>query len=118
MSPLNRMRKFVHTGVVWSVELQEVSPRPGRTTAALGLRAFLGLLNVPDVAHDWSDTTAPVPSLAPAPRDGVRDSKHWFRVPVMVLVADPFSCDSCPCQLKHSLAIPAEQSLVEIKGRS
>jgi len=37
---LNGVRRFVHTGVVWSVELQEVSPRPGRTTVALGLRAI------------------------------------------------------------------------------
>lgn len=28
--------------IVWGVEFQEVSPRPGRTTVALGLRAYLG----------------------------------------------------------------------------
>jgi hypothetical protein len=33
----------------------------------------------------------------------------------MVLVADPFSCACCPCQLKHPLTIRAEQSLVEVK---
>lgn len=34
------VRKVVHTYGVWNVELQKVSPRPGRTTVALGLRVF------------------------------------------------------------------------------
>jgi len=33
----------------------------------------------------------------------------------MVLVANPFPCACCPCQLKHPLAIPAEHSLVEVE---
>jgi hypothetical protein len=37
---LNGLLRPVHTRDVWSVELQEVSPRPGRTTVALGLRAY------------------------------------------------------------------------------
>ena len=53
-------------------ELQEVSPRPGRTTVALGLRACRGrLLDLAYVDDDWLDAAAPVAALGPAPGDRV-----------------------------------------------
>ncbi|MGH3932658.1 MAG: hypothetical protein ACRDTF_22095 [Pseudonocardiaceae bacterium] len=49
-----------------------MSPRPGRTTVALGFALLRGHFS--DLVHvddDWLDATAPVAALGPAPGDRV-----------------------------------------------
>jgi hypothetical protein len=43
--------------------LQEVSPRPGRTTVALGLRACRGFADLADVGDDGFYASSPVAAL-------------------------------------------------------
>lgn len=99
--------RAVHTRGVWSVELQEVSPRPGRTTVALGLRAFSLHLHVDDVSDNGADALPPLPATRPAPGDCVRDGQEQVRVSAVVLVGDSVADIGCAGELDHLLAVPA-----------
>ena len=57
----------LYPGMACCLELQEVNPRPGRTTMALGLRA---VSDRADVAHvgDGLDASSPVFGFGPSTR--------------------------------------------------
>lgn len=82
--------------IVWGVEFQEVSPRPGRTTVALGLRVFRQL-HLADFSHDGADAGTPLASARPAPSDRVRNGQEQFSIPVNVFIAQPVVDASGSC---------------------
>ena len=65
----------LYPGIACCVELQEVNPRPGRTTMALGLRA---VSDRPDVAHvgDGFDASSPVFGFGLAPGNFVGNGEQ------------------------------------------
>lgn len=83
--------------IVWSVEFQEVSPRPGRTTVALGLRAYPSSYTSRISRTTGADAGAPLAPARPAPSDRVRKGKEQFSIPVDVIVAQPVLDASGSC---------------------
>ena len=67
-----RLRPVFYTLGSLLLELQEVSPRPGRTTVVLGLRALCGLSDLSYVGDDGLDASPPVADLGPAPCHRIR----------------------------------------------
>ncbi len=93
-------------------ELQEVSPRPGRTTVALGLRACLGRSDFSHVGDDGFDASSPVATLGPAPRYGVGGGEQHFARGSAVFVPQGVPAARRADEFDELLVIPAQQGVV------
>ena len=79
-----------YAGLACGTSCEEVSPRPVRTDAALGLRAFWGSDGA-DGGQDRTDPPAPLAGADPAPCHDVRQSKKRLVVGALVAILEPVS---------------------------
>jgi len=96
-----------YAGLACGTSCEEVSPRPVRTDAALGLRAFWGSDGA-DGGQDRTDPPTPLAGADPAPYHDVRQSKKQLVVGVSVVVlADRHRCTEEPGQVHpHVTDVP------------
>src|SRR5690554_2814804 len=100
---------LLHTWIVCCVELQKVSPRPGRTAVALGLRASSDLA---DHGDNRLDSLAPLAASRPTPRNRIGKREQALLMTAPVPVCRPLTVPEHPRDFDECPPLPVKEGLI------